>query len=199
MTTIQQNRKTAKPKKELIFLKAAELFRDKGYVATSMRDIARSVNLEVSSLYSHISSKDDLLQKICFDCAREFTQGLIEIKENKESPLEQLEALICLHVAVAKSDPTSITVFNDEWKHLKDPFLMEFLQMRKEYEQSFARIIERAIEQKKIRACEPEIILNSVLSLTKWIQPGTARTDKWKEEHLAKEICNLILHGLQLK
>ena len=164
-----------------------------------MRDIARSVNLEVSSLYSHISSKDDLLQKICFDCAREFTQGLIEIKENNESPLEQLEALICLHVAVAKSDPTSMTVFNDEWKHLKDPFLMEFLQMRKEYEKSFARIIEKAIEQKQIRACESEIILNSVLSLTRWIQPGTARTDKWKEEHLAKEICNLILHGLQLK
>jgi AcrR family transcriptional regulator len=45
-------------KKQRILEAAACLFRDKGYSATSMRDLAGAVNLKASSLYNHISSKE---------------------------------------------------------------------------------------------------------------------------------------------
>ena len=44
-------------RKEQIDLAATNLFKTKGYSATSMRDIASTVGIEAASLYSHISYK----------------------------------------------------------------------------------------------------------------------------------------------
>jgi TetR/AcrR family transcriptional regulator, cholesterol catabolism regulator len=40
---------------------ASELFRSQGYAATSVRDIARALDLQGASLYSHVASKEDVL------------------------------------------------------------------------------------------------------------------------------------------
>ena len=50
-----QRRKASK--KELILEKAATMFRQKGFAATSMRDLAETVGIEAASLYNHIRSK----------------------------------------------------------------------------------------------------------------------------------------------
>jgi AcrR family transcriptional regulator len=50
--------------KERIFEVALDLFSQKGYDAVSMREIAEAVGIKKASLYSHFSSKDDLLEQI---------------------------------------------------------------------------------------------------------------------------------------
>ncbi len=47
--------------REDILEAAAQIFRRKGYHATSMQDIARAVRLQKASLYHHVSSKQDIL------------------------------------------------------------------------------------------------------------------------------------------
>ena len=73
---------TKKTKKEIIQEAAAHLFRDKGYSATSMRDLAEAVNLKASSLYNHISSKEEILRNICFDNAHRFISGMEEVEKS---------------------------------------------------------------------------------------------------------------------
>ena len=41
-------------RKEQVIRKAAELFKQKGYAAASMRDLAQLLGIEAASLYSHI-------------------------------------------------------------------------------------------------------------------------------------------------
>ena len=64
-----QRRKASK--KELILQKAASMFRQKGFAATSMRDLAETVGIEAASLYNHIQSKSEILQEIIFHTAND--------------------------------------------------------------------------------------------------------------------------------
>ena len=51
---------------------ASALFRERGYAATSVREIARGVDLQGASLYAHVASKEALLWSIVWRVAERF-------------------------------------------------------------------------------------------------------------------------------
>ena len=67
--------------------KAAILFHQKGYAATSIRDIAREMKMESASLHNHIQSKQEILQAILLPIAHRYTKG---IKDTSSSPLTSI-------------------------------------------------------------------------------------------------------------
>ena len=187
-----------KSKKQIIFEEAAKLFQEKGYSAASMRDLADRVNLKASSLYSHIRKKEEILQKICFDNAYRFTEGMKAVETSEEDPIDQIEALIALHIEIALDDPTSVTVFNDEWKHLEEPFLRRFLEMRKDYEQRFKSIIQAGIDEGSFKSVHPTIALFTILTSIRWLHYWTPENGSISRDTLQKEITTLLLKGIHL-
>ncbi|MDX1478922.1 MAG: TetR/AcrR family transcriptional regulator [Saprospiraceae bacterium] len=185
-------------RKERIYQEAARLFRDKGYRATSMRDLADSVGLEPSSLYSHISSKQELLHKICFDCGQRFLSGMEEVLQTAESPTEALEQLIRLHVTIASEDVTAITVFNDEWRHLEQPELDDFLRMRRGYEEQFELVVTEGMQTGQFRQLEPKMALNTLLSAVQWVY-RKKQINGDEVERIAAGIAEMLLNGLNTK
>jgi AcrR family transcriptional regulator len=189
-------RTVSKTRRQVIFEQAAILFRKKGYLSTSMRDLAQAVGIEPSSLYSHIESKEEILKKICFDAAEKFLLGLSEIKKQPISNQEKVRQLIGLHVEIAIKSPTSITLFDDEWRHLTDPFLSDFLIMRKTYEKGYKQILQAGIDKGEFKQKNVDIIFNTILSGTQWIH--------WNDKHFTmddiprvrNEISDIVLLGL---
>ena len=72
--------------KQKILETAIELFSEKGFHGTSVRDIARATGLQVSSLYSHFTGKEDLLEAILVWYQQQVKQIRV--------PPERLDALI---------------------------------------------------------------------------------------------------------
>ncbi len=56
--------KLTEKQSEIIFI-AKEMFSERGYVETSMRDLAFQLDMKAASLYSHFKSKEDILNIIC--------------------------------------------------------------------------------------------------------------------------------------
>ncbi len=185
-----------KTKKQVILEAAARLFRDKGYSATSMRDLAEAVQLKAPSLYNHIGSKEELLRTICFENARRYQMGMAEVERKKAPAPEQLEALIRLHIRIAAEDVTSVTAFNDEWRHLSEPHLSEFKAMRRDYEERFRHIIEAGIAAGAFRDVHPQLTLYTIFSAIRWLydwfKPGRELTLAVVED----ELVRLILRGI---
>jgi AcrR family transcriptional regulator len=186
-----------KTTRELIYEEAAQLFREKGYASSSMRELAARVGLRASSFYNHIQSKEDLLQEICFANAEKFLNGIAEVEASGDSPLDKIRALIRLHIRIAAEDISSVTVFNDEWRHLSEPQLSRFQDMRDRYEESFLGIIEAGSREEAFKDLHPKIVLytflNSLRWIYYWIRPGRTLD----LEKLQKDMETLLLEGLK--
>lgn len=187
-----------KTKKEIVFEAAAELFMEKGYLAASMRELAERVGLEqASSLYNHLKSKEEVLQKICLDNAHRFIDGITQIEASGDSPTAQIRALIQLHIQIATQHSTSVTVFNDEWRHLSEPALGEFLALRRDYENRFKAIIEKGIATGVFQKVNPTVALYTLLTSVRWLHYWHKPQRKLSLEQLEADVTTLLLKGLQ--
>ena len=74
------------------------MFREKGFAATSMRDLAEMVGIEAASLYNHIRSKNEILEAICFDVANIFNTHIESIEAGSQNPIEKIESLLRFHI-----------------------------------------------------------------------------------------------------
>ena len=162
-----------------------------------MRDLADRVNLKASSLYSHIRKKEEILQKICFDNAHRFVEGIDEIEKLSSDPVEQVQELIRLHIRIALENPTSVTVFNDEWKHLEEPFLSDFLELRKNYESRFKAVIQKGIESGQLKTVNPSIALFTLITSVRWLHYWNPKHEAVSRTALESDILNLLLGGLR--
>ncbi|HRI20849.1 MAG TPA: helix-turn-helix domain-containing protein, partial [Panacibacter sp.] len=96
MARIQTDKDVSR--KEVILKASAKLFREKGYKAASMRDLAVKVGVEAASLYNHIRSKAELLHDICFNVANVFFEHINIVEASAGSPIEKLETLLRFHI-----------------------------------------------------------------------------------------------------
>ncbi len=191
-----------KRKKDLIYEQAAQLFTEKGYKAASMRELAERVGLKVSSLYSHIGSKEELLQKICFDNANLFTQGMDRIDAMDEKVTDKIKAVIALHVDMAVQNPSSVTVFSNEWKHLSvdatEQFnLKYFLKLRKDYENRFRQILILGINKGELKNMNPDIALFTIITSVRWLHYWYKPSRMLDANQLIEQIASLILYGIE--
>lgn len=188
--------KVSKRKREILNA-AAILFRYKGYAATSMRDLAEKVGLEVSSLYSHIKSKEEILTTLCFHCANLYSDGLNQILEMDTDELQKIDAIMDLHINIAIDHPSSITVFNDEWKHLAPKDLKLFLKMRKNYEKGVKFVLQEAIDGKLLKDFPLEILMNTILSTMRWIHYSNRDYDPVERSAIQRTIKNIVRSGIK--
>ena len=82
---------------------AQKLFRERGYAAVGMRELAKEVGIQAPSLYNHYKSKDDLLREICFDMAKYFFEAFDKAVATEEKFQRKLKAVIKAHIGVIAS------------------------------------------------------------------------------------------------
>lgn len=182
-------------RKEQIELAATDLFKTKGYSATSMRDIASKIGIEAASIYSHISSKEYILMTICFRMARAFMLGIEGILKT-EDPIEvKFKNVIIQHVNIITKDIAASAVFWNEWRHLSEPLLSELAVMQRDYEHAFKSIIEQGVKEGKFEVYDISFSVMAILSSLNGVQ-------KWHDYSLAPEelneaFANMFLTGLK--
>ena len=185
-----------KNRKQIIYREAARLFREKGYNSASMRELAERVQLKASSLYNHIGSKEEILVKICFDNAHRFIQGMEKVEAMNSDSREKIKELLRLHIRTALEDTTSVTVFNDEWKHLSAPLLSEFILLRKDYENRFRKIIQKGVESGELKNLNTEILLYSLLNSVHWLHHWYKKDGKIKPIEAEEDIITMLMEGI---
>lgn len=184
-------------RKEQIFQTAERLFKEKGYMATSMRDIAAELGIEAASLYSHIKSKDEILETICFRMAEQFLQAIAEANDLYFNAEERLKMAIKSHIEILTSDLNASSVFIREWRHLIEPKLSEFKELRNKYENEFKAILQNGEEENVFETVDKKFAALTILSALNWITEWYKPEGSMTADEIAENLFNFILTGLK--
>lgn len=183
-------------RKDIITKKAIRLFKEKGFTATSMRDLAEAVGVEAPSLYNHISGKSEILQHICFKVANLFTTNLIETETHTISALQRIELIIRFHIRMMLEEFESVYISDHEWKHLPEPYLSNFKNQRTSYRAQLAKIITEGITNNEIKNIDPYITVITILSAIGGIEMWHRKKDP-DPKTLEENIVCIFINGIR--
>jgi AcrR family transcriptional regulator len=184
-------------RKDLIVKAGAALFREKGFGAASMRDLAEKIGIEAASLYNHIKSKNEILESICFGVANHFNMHFEELEISEMEPIRKIETLLRFHIAQMIENFEEVLVSDREWKHLDEPYLSNFHTQRRNYRKRFANIIEEGIKKGQIKNIDAPtailIMLHSVSGIESWHRA----TEKISAKELEDNMILIMIDGLR--
>ena len=179
---------------------ASVLFRERGYAATSVRDIAQALNLQGGSLYAHVASKEDVLWAIVRRAADRFQAAVGPIAEEASPAPERLGRMVHAHARVVTDDLGNATVFLHEWRFLGDRRRAEIAERRDAYEALFRRVIADGRATGAFRTDDPKLaatlILSALNGIAGWYRPGGPLTADDVAAHYAELFTRALApHG----
>jgi TetR/AcrR family transcriptional regulator, cholesterol catabolism regulator len=195
MAKIRQRKNSTR--KETIVETAARLFRERGFSATSMRDLAEQVGVEAASLYNHISSKAELLQEICFKVANKFMNNIDTLEATDTSSIKKVEAVLRFHIQQMVNHYEEVYVSDREWKHLTEPYLSNMQTQRRAYRQRIASIIEEGIQKGEIKKIDAPTAVLIMLHAVSGIESWHRSTKKISGEILEENMVTILIGGLK--
>jgi AcrR family transcriptional regulator len=177
---------------------ASELFRANGYAATSVRDIARALDVQGATLYSHVTSKEDVLWAIVQRAASAFEHaaGQAAATTVRATPAERLRALVVAHVGVVTSDPEAASVFDREWRHLTDLRRQEILVRRDAYEARFRGVIADGRASGAFHAPDPALAASYLLTACNAVAVWYRPTGRRSATEIAEAYADLSVRAL---
>ena len=183
-------------KKEVIIKQAAILFKSKSYNAASMRELAESIGVEAPSLYNHIGSKSELLQTICFKVADTFTAQIHAVENASDNITTKTEAVIRFHIQMMLDNFDEVFVANHEWKHLKEPFLTDFLNQRRSYEKRLTALIETGIQNNEFKKKNSYATVLTILSAVRGLEFWHRNKKNVSAQVLEDDMVDHLLNGM---
>jgi TetR/AcrR family transcriptional regulator, cholesterol catabolism regulator len=175
---------------------AAKLFKEKGYSAVTMRDIAQAMDIKAASLYNHIKSKQEILVLIIINIAEEFTSVINSIVNSDDATIQKIEKVIQLHIDITLRNADALACLNNDWMHLTDEDLSYFIKMREDYEENFRTIIKTGIQEGAIKNLNLEVIIFSTLSTLRTLYLWYGKKKSPNPTVLKSNMIEVLLNGI---
>lgn len=182
-------------RKDQIIKTAAKLFKEKGYSAVTMRDIATAMGIKAASLYNHISSKQEILKNIIISLAEAFTNGMQEIKSSDIASIQKVQSVVKLHVDITAQNTYGMASLNNDWMHLEEKRAY-YLSLRNGYEADFRGILLEGIKRNEITDSNVEVMLFSILSTLRSLYLWIPKKEVVTPEDLSKSLSKVLINGI---
>src|SRR5215472_9936437 len=130
---------------------AARLFWEKGYAATTTREMAAAVGIQQASLYYHVASKEELLHQLCVSALEQLTADVRAALEESRAPLDRIRILIRAHLRTLLRQQIRHVTMLTGLQALSKAHHLEVLALRKNYARLVRSVIAEGQEAGLIR------------------------------------------------
>jgi TetR/AcrR family transcriptional regulator, cholesterol catabolism regulator len=182
--------------RDQILRAAAELFRERGYRASTLDDIAARLGMSKVTLYSYFRAKDEMLAAISREVIDEFTRGLALVLHSRVSPEDKLRHVVRQHVRFVIANRSFLTVFFSEEANLPARFARQLAGQKDRYDKDVESIVLEGIRQGVFRDLPPRLVVFALLGMLNWLYKWYNPTGRWGAEEVSTGFLALIEGGL---
>lgn len=173
---------------------AATQFAAKGYQATSIRDIVRTVGMLPGSLYCHFANKEELLAAVHAEGVRRICEAVRTAAERRSGPWDRLEAACEAHLESLLDHSAYAKVVTSVGPHSVPELAETLIAQRDAYEQLFAGFIDALpLPPRTPRAALRLMLLGALNWVPTWYRPEGSQSPR----SLARSFVRLLKAPLQ--
>lgn len=193
-----KNDSLVKQRREEIIQAASEVFTQKGYHMTTIRDICKISGLGPGTLYNYIKKKEDILYLIYNKLTMMLTESLLEtIKEKKGDSLEQLNQALRKMVDIAWRYQDLILLMYQETASLDRESMHNILRRESDFVALMDKIIGAAKKQGLIKGKTNSLDADLIIFLLAFIPLRRWNFRKrFSEEKVKNSMLDFILRAL---
>jgi AcrR family transcriptional regulator len=176
---------------------AARLFKEKGYRATTLEDIAAAVGMLKGSLYYYIRSKEELLYLVVRDPIREVYSELEAIVDADLPFTEKIAQAIANHMTVFHLHYPHIAVYLHDYRHLMDKLEQNVIETPKQYQRLWDTLLRQGIAAGEIRDdVDVTMAGYALLGMCNWAYRWYNPAGRLSPQEVADVFTKIALQGL---
>lgn len=175
---------------------AAQIFREKGFHAASMQDIAQAVNLQKASLYHHVNSKQEILVAI-LDRALDLLIERMEAVMAKPLPPDEMLRLAMrtyLEAMLEHRDLAAVLLL--EHRSLKDEYQARHIPRRDRFERLWRDLIQSGLDAGLFCCADVVMSVRALLGVMNWTITWYRPDGSLSGDEIAAHFSDLFLRGL---
>jgi AcrR family transcriptional regulator len=176
---------------------AGRLFREKGYAATTVREIAAAANMLPGSLHYRYASKEDLLLALIDHGIERATAAVRVAIAGVEDPHERLRAALRAHLSLLVHEDVSIYVLLYEGRSLSGDTRADMVRRRDRYDALWDGILNKAAAAGRVRpGADLRLVRLLILGAANWTAQWFSPRGKYSSDEVADAFMALVWNGL---
>jgi AcrR family transcriptional regulator len=177
---------------------AAELFAEKGFRATTVRDIADAAGILSGSLYHHFDSKESMIEEILTGFLDELLERYHAIVAAGRGSRETLEEVLAASFEFIDRRHAEVAIYQNEAKYLTQFDRFTFLAKRNdEFRELWSRLLADGVADGSLRSdLDVELVYrfirDTVWVAVRWYRPGGPMSAR----EVAEQYRAILLDGI---
>jgi AcrR family transcriptional regulator len=175
---------------------ALSLFAQRGYHATSMKDIGDALGIRAPSLYNHFESKQQILVEVMRGTMEQLLRDHTDALASTNDIVEQLRRATEAHVRYHARFRDEIQVGNIEIRALEEPERSRIVSLRREYSDSWEELIARGVQRRVFRVSSARLtawaILEMGIGVARWFDPAGEMSEALLAYHYGDMALRLV-------
>ncbi len=157
------------PRRQEIFDAAALLMGQRGFVGTTIEEVAQQLELTKAALYYYVSNKEELLYQILDQTLGLALVRITAVESSKAPPAKKMADVIETFVRLVAERPQFFTVYFQEKGHLGREHLRAVTRTERRIVDAVRRIYKRGTADRSLRPLDPVAATFGVLGLCFWV------------------------------
>ena len=180
-----------------IYREAARIISEKGFDATSMGDIAETVDLTKGGLYYYIKGKKALLYAIMNFVLNLLEEDIIDIAREEPDQDLRLASLLSGYVRLVIDEPSAMNILVNEEEGLDASYRPKVMERKKAFADFLRDSIVAVLEkQRRTPELDPTVAAHSVLGMVHGVVLWYKTECDLEPDELVDQVTQLALRGL---